>query len=310
MLSTANHEPATERMRRHHRHLRQKSGEITWILAQGNQACTDACANITSTCVEDVWPNSEDASKAIAELVGVECNAWQSLGSSNYWKYPGPMKYVNHQGVVTCYWYDYSDTEYAKAQCGLQSEPNFVIERMCPCQGSTLAAKGDPHLQNMFGQRFDLMMPGIHTLINIPRGEPEHKVKLRITADAQRVKEDATCGELYFQALNMTGDWIDQRGPLYFRAGHAHYNGEAKWMTIGQVDVKVVHGVTLAGIAYLNLMIRHLRTSGFAIGGLLGEDSHDLQATPSSQCSKTISLLSEDINRDEHARSHWVALAE
>ncbi|CAK0888648.1 unnamed protein product [Prorocentrum cordatum] len=54
-----------------------------------------------------------------------------------------------------------------------------------PCQGSTLSAQvsgaaaggaggaaavGDPHLRNVHGERFDLMKPGKHVLINIPRG--------------------------------------------------------------------------------------------------------------------------------------------
>jgi len=171
---------------------------------------------------------------------------------------------------------------------------------------ASLTAKGDPHLQNMLGQRFDLMVPGMHTLINIPRGTPEKNSKLFIAADAQRMQKEASCGDLYFQSLNVTGEWLHGRGPLLFRAGHMHQNDEAKWMKFDKVDVKVVHGVTLTGIAYLNLMIRNLKATGFAVGGLLGEDSHELQATPSPKCRRTVSLL-----QLEHAPSnHWLALAE
>merc|ERR1719188_1185350 len=171
---------------------------------------------------------------------------------------------------------------------------------------ASLTAKGDPHLQNMLGQRFDLMVPGMHTLINIPRGTPEKNSKLFIAADAQRMHKEASCGDLYFQSLNVTGEWLHGRGPLFFRAGHMHQNNEAKWMNFNNVDVKVVHGVTLTGIAYLNLMIRNLKAIGFAVGGLLGEDSHELQATPSPMCRRTVSLL-----QVEHAPSnHWLALAE
>jgi len=171
---------------------------------------------------------------------------------------------------------------------------------------ASLTAKGDPHLQNMLGQRFDLMVPGVHTLINIPRGTPEKNSKLFIAADAQRMQKEASCGDLYFQSLNVTGEWLHGRGPLLFRAGHMHQNDEAKWMKFDKVDVKVVHGVTLTGIAYLNLMIRNLKAIGFAVGGLLGEDSHELQATPSPMCRRTVSLL-----QVEHApTNHWLALAE
>merc|ERR1719253_236873 len=36
-------------------------------------------------------------------------------------------------------------------------------------QDSAAQAKGDPHLQNMHGQRFDLLQTGSHTLVLIPR---------------------------------------------------------------------------------------------------------------------------------------------
>jgi len=149
-------------------------------------------------------------------------------------------------------------------------------------------ATGDPHLQNIFGQRFDLMVPGVHTLINIPRGELNmHSALLRITADAQQMER---CGELYILVLNMTGQWLHARGPQYFRAGHAQRRHKSKWMTLGKVDVKVVHGLTVTGIAYLNLMIRNLGKLRFEIGGLLGEDSHALVATPKLECKRIMSL--------------------
>merc|ERR1719277_279636 len=70
----------------------------------------------------------------------------------------------------------------------------------------TAAAKGDPHLQNILGQKFDLMMPGLHTLLKIPRRELDAsaKLKLLISADAERVQEDASCGELSFQTINLS----------------------------------------------------------------------------------------------------------
>jgi len=162
----------------------------------------------------------------------------------------------------------------------------------------------------LLGQRFDLMLPGMHTLINIPRGVPEKKSKLHITADAQRMQKDASCGDLYFQALNVSGEWLHGRGPLNFHAGQDKQSDEAKWMTFDKVDMKIVHGVTLSGISYLNLMIRNLRASGLSVGGLLGEDSHKLEATPGTECKRTVSLLSEDINQLAHNRFHGLALAE
>merc|ERR1719291_316506 len=130
----------------------------------------------------------------------------------------------------------------------------------------------------------------MHTLINIPRGMPMEKSKLYIAADAQPVQKGASCRELYFQAVNVSGEWLHGRGPLHFHAGHGQQDAKAVWMTFEKVDVKVVHGVTLSGVAYLNLMIRNLKTPGFAVGGLLGENSHELQATPSPECTRVVSM--------------------
>merc|ERR1719382_208783 len=40
----------------------------------------------------------------------------------------------------------------------------------CPPAAGGGSAVGDPHLENVHGERFDLMKPGKHVLINIPRG--------------------------------------------------------------------------------------------------------------------------------------------
>jgi hypothetical protein len=49
---------------------------------------------------------------------------------------------------------------------------------------ATPFATGDPHLQNVHGERFDLMKPGKHLLIQIPRKSSENTL-LRVDADAQ-----------------------------------------------------------------------------------------------------------------------------
>merc|ERR1719413_52460 len=57
------------------------------------------------------------------------------------------------------------------------------------CSGISIgaAAVGDPHLQNVHGERFDLMKPGKHVLINIPRGVSAEKSLLRVQADARQL---------------------------------------------------------------------------------------------------------------------------
>eukprot|EP00959_Pyramimonas_sp_CCMP1952_P049967 1044468-Pyramimonas_sp.AAC.1 len=67
--------------------------------------------------------------------------------------------------------------------------------------GASVAATGDPLLQNVLGQRFDLMKPGKHVLINIPRGRRSN-VMLRVEAEA--LQAGGQCADMYFRELNIT----------------------------------------------------------------------------------------------------------
>merc|ERR1719515_651271 len=83
--------------------------------------------------------------------------------------------------------------------------------------GGGAAAVGDPHLQNVHGERFDLMKPGKHVLINIPRGVGAEKSLLRVQADARQLS--GKCADMYFQEVNVTGSWADAK-----KAGGYHYS--------------------------------------------------------------------------------------
>ena len=63
-----------------------------------------------------------------------------------------------------------------------------------PVPGSA-AATGDPHLQNVLGERFDLLQAGHHVLINIPRGMSAENALLRVQADARRL--GGHCADMY-----------------------------------------------------------------------------------------------------------------
>jgi len=63
-----------------------------------------------------------------------------------------------------------------------------------------------------------------------------------------------------------------------------------RWLHLGRVDLKVVHGHTLQGLRYLNFYVRHLERTGFSVGGLLGEDDHRSEASPPRSCSHRISF--------------------
>merc|ERR1719145_522719 len=139
---------------------------------------------------------------------------------------------------------------------------------------SGAAAVGDPHLQNIHGERFDLMKPGKHVVINIPRGVGAEKSLLHVQADARKL--GGQCADMYFQELNVTGAWAEAK-----RAGGYHYSASQLdvetpgWVEFGsRVQLKVVHGRTDSGLRYLNVYVKHLGRAGFAVGGLLGEDDH------------------------------------
>ena len=53
-------------------------------------------------------------------------------------------------------------------------------------------------------------------------------------------------------------------------------------------------GHTLSGLSYLNLYVKHLRSAGFTIGGLLGEDDHSQAATPPERCARRMQLSTSD----------------
>jgi len=157
--------------------------------------------------------------------------------------------------------------------------------------GGAAAATGDPHLQNIHGERFDLMRPGRHVLINIPRRELAEKALLRVEADAQRI--GGQCTDMYFQAVNVTGVWAGASAKL---AGGLRYNAQdasgkqAPWRRFGPVQLKIAHGRTRQGTKYLNLHVKGLGRAGFAVGGLLGEDDHSQEQVPPEECHHSMAM--------------------
>ncbi len=150
------------------------------------------------------------------------------------------------------------------------------------------AATGDPHLQNVLGQRFDLMKPGKHVLVNIPRGR-QTRALLRVEADARQL--GGQCADMYFQELNVTGAWaeVKQAGGYHYVASQRAV-GTPEWVAFGKLEMKVVHGSTQSGLPYLNFYAKHLGRTGFAVGGLLGEDDHADATIPVAECKGHVSL--------------------
>jgi WD40 repeat protein len=167
----------------------------------------------------------------------------------------------------------------------------YIAQNVAPATAPSTpaSATGDPHLQNIHGERFDLMKPGKHLLINIPRGMSADSAMLRVQADAVRLGKN--CGDIYFQELNVTGSWAEAK-----QAGGYHYSvsqsdvKSSEWVSFGKVALKVVSAHADSNVQYLNVYAKHLGQSGFAVGGLLGEDDHEDASSVPEACLKRVSL--------------------
>jgi len=178
-----------------------------------------------------------------------------------------------------------------------------VCDECRQCTGGDISRKaaakayGDPHMTNILGQRFDLVQPGDHTLLQIPRAASQSETLLRVAAQVRRV--GANCQDMYIVKVNVTGNWAEKSssGSPHFEAGIAQHELDGKWLHFGPVDLKVAQGKTLGGTPYLNFFVRNLAKTDYRVGGLLGEDSHDRESTPGEKCHHVMSLLSQS----EHA---------
>jgi len=157
-----------------------------------------------------------------------------------------------------------------------------------PAPSIGVFATGDPHLQNVHGEKFDLLQPGKHLLIQIPRKRPENTL-LRVDAEAAMM--GGQCSDMYFQVLNITGKWAEGK-----RTGGFRYHAQdvdrkpPHWVHFGTVLLKVAHGCTHGGINYLNFYVRDLVRAGFEVGGLLGDGDHTEAAVPLEECVHRMAL--------------------
>jgi len=160
-----------------------------------------------------------------------------------------------------------------------------------PSTGGSAQATGDPHLANVLGQRFDLRKEGWHTLVRVPQGAKRKAALLSVEAEARQM--GVACADLYFQSVNLTGRYVGSQGRA-FNAGRVAKKDSQRWLRYGMVELKVVQGHTKSGIVYLNLFVRHLKSAGYPVGGILGMDDHTAAAEPSLKCQMRISLLAID----------------
>jgi len=150
------------------------------------------------------------------------------------------------------------------------------------------SAKGDPHLVNMLGQRFDINRPGQHLLIQVPKLARSEKALLRVQGTVERC--GGSCSDMYFTSLNVTGKWARKAKGYHFSVRNLIAKDEMKWTKFGPLSLKIVHGHTHGGIQYLNLFVKNLGKVPFRVGGLMGEDDHTHVATPVADCRRMIDI--------------------
>jgi hypothetical protein len=152
------------------------------------------------------------------------------------------------------------------------------------------------------------MKPGTHVLINIPRGADQ--ALLRVQANALRLGK--ACGDMYFQEVNVTGSWAQakQAGGLHYAASENAVRNPG-WVAFGKVELKIIHGRTQSELPYLNVYVKHLGQTGYAVGGLLGEDDHTDAATAPASCKRRMNLAhaSRDARGRDAASGASVAVA-
>jgi len=175
----------------------------------------------------------------------------------------------------------------------------------------TASATGDPHLQNIHGERFDLTKLGNHVLVHIPRGGRVEDALLRVQAEARQLGDH--CDDIYFQSINISGSWAEAgRGGGYRYVASQQVIGGSKWLPLGKAELKVVHGHTQGGIQYLNLYVKHLGRVGFVVGGLLGEDDHaDVTVVPAACVRRVVlrGLHKHSVGSQGEAPAQSVAVA-
>ena len=158
-----------------------------------------------------------------------------------------------------------------------------------PARSGAVKAVGDPHLVNMYGQKFDIYHTGVHTLIRVPKTDAG-RTMLKVAADVQQF--GGAGADLYFREMNITGRWVPRKKGLFFNAQRKSKKYAARWLNLGKMKLKVVWGHTHKGVKYLNFFVKHLNeiSNKFAVGGLLGEDDHTAVSTPKRKCKRTVTL--------------------
>lgn len=75
-----------------------------------------------------------------------------------------------------------------------------------PTPGLQGSAVGDPHMENIVHERFDVLKRGVHTLLQIPRFAAPEQTLLRAECLVRNFKN---CAAQFIRRVNLTGQWAE-----------------------------------------------------------------------------------------------------
>jgi len=161
---------------------------------------------------------------------------------------------------------------------------------------------------NMRGEKFDLLQPGKHLLLQVPMYAAQADTLLRVDALAER--DGTACAEMYLKGINISGIWSEQQhwidSPIWAYDANippAHSTGyrlpTTGWQHFGVLDLKVIWGKTGTGTKYLNILARHLHDVKEPVGGLLGFGDHTAESKANAFCQQIVELAAIDEDEDD-----------
>jgi len=198
-----------------------------------SQACCPACTGPNGTC-------ALVADESAAACSGPEgtCALWNNTGYPRCWDVGGsltfitcnivPAGYENEGEEVCCFEGGrvYGDGSACTGTnlCALWGNPGLLRcwdEAIGGPQPTSIESAAsvteDPHIVNMVGKRFDVLRPGLYTLVEAPRGAHPGNQSLLITVRIDQLLGTCRKDGLYVRRVDVSGSFMKEvGGPISF----------------------------------------------------------------------------------------------